>query len=114
MLLSVRKQQTFVAFALRWCRRKKLKSEVLGGCGPPFKNFTVKREGFLPPGFVIIIFLHSYILLVCNNNTLSIFQCKLSYYNCFRSFIPPMCCNICETGETLLGKVRDTDTELVK
>jgi hypothetical protein len=25
-----------------------------------------------------------------------------------------MCCNICETGETLLGKVRDTDTELVK
>jgi hypothetical protein len=25
-----------------------------------------------------------------------------------------MCCNICETGETLLGKVRNTDTELVK
>jgi hypothetical protein len=24
-----------------------------------------------------------------------------------------MCCNICVTGETLLGKVRNTDTELV-
>jgi hypothetical protein len=25
-----------------------------------------------------------------------------------------MCCNICVTGETLLGKVKDVDTELVK
>jgi hypothetical protein len=25
-----------------------------------------------------------------------------------------MCCNICETGETLLGKVSNIDTELVK
>jgi hypothetical protein len=25
-----------------------------------------------------------------------------------------MCCNICVTGETLLGKVKDTDTELVE
>jgi hypothetical protein len=25
-----------------------------------------------------------------------------------------MCCNICMTGETLLGKLKDTDTELVK
>jgi hypothetical protein len=25
-----------------------------------------------------------------------------------------MCCNNCEMGETLLGKVRNTDTELVK
>jgi hypothetical protein len=25
-----------------------------------------------------------------------------------------MCCNICVTGETLLGKEKDTDTELVK
>jgi hypothetical protein len=25
-----------------------------------------------------------------------------------------MCCNIYVTGETLLGKVKDTDTELVK
>jgi hypothetical protein len=28
--------------------------------------------------------------------------------------VPPMCCNICVTGETLLGKVKNTDTELVK
>jgi hypothetical protein len=32
----VRKEQTFVAFALRWCRRKKLKNEVVGGCCPLF------------------------------------------------------------------------------
>jgi hypothetical protein len=25
-----------------------------------------------------------------------------------------MCCNICVTGETLLGKVKNTDTEFVK
>jgi hypothetical protein len=25
-----------------------------------------------------------------------------------------MCCNICVTGETLLGKVKNSDTELVK
>jgi hypothetical protein len=34
----VRKQQTFVAFVLRWCQRKKLKIEASGGCCPPFKN----------------------------------------------------------------------------
>jgi hypothetical protein len=28
--------------------------------------------------------------------------------------VPPMCCNICMTGETLLGKVKNTDIELVK
>jgi hypothetical protein len=28
--------------------------------------------------------------------------------------VPLMCCNICVTGETLLGKVKNTDTELVK
>jgi hypothetical protein len=33
---------------------------------------------------------------------------------CFRLFVPPMCCNICVTGETLLGKEKDTDTELVE
>jgi hypothetical protein len=38
----------------------------------PSKHFIVKREGFLPSGFVIIP-LHSYMLLVCNNNTLPIF-----------------------------------------
>jgi hypothetical protein len=48
----VRKQQTFVAFALRWCRRNKLKSEVPGGCCLPFeKLYTCVREGFLPPEF---------------------------------------------------------------
>jgi hypothetical protein len=25
-----------------------------------------------------------------------------------------MCCNICVTGETLLGEEKDTDTELVE
>ena len=43
--------------------------------GLPFeKQYTFMREGFLPPKFVIIILMHSYIL-VCNNyNTLSIFS----------------------------------------
>jgi hypothetical protein len=46
----VRKQQTFVAFALRWCQRKKLKSEVPGGCCPPFKNFILLNgRGFCLP-----------------------------------------------------------------
>jgi hypothetical protein len=64
---------------------------------------------------------------VCNNNTYALiyrlsviitlflyFKCKLRYYNCFRLFVPPMCCNICVAGETLLEKVKDTNTELVK
>jgi hypothetical protein len=34
----VRKQQTFVVFALRWCQRKNLKSKASGGCCPPFKK----------------------------------------------------------------------------
>jgi hypothetical protein len=57
----VRKQQTFVAFALRWCQKKKLKSEIPEDVVLLLKNFTVKREGFLPPGFVIILLLHTYI-----------------------------------------------------
>jgi hypothetical protein len=59
----VRKQQTFVAFALRWCQKKNLKSEASGGCCPPFeKPYTSMQEGFLPPEFVIIMLMHSYIV----------------------------------------------------
>jgi hypothetical protein len=57
----VRKQQTFVAFVLRWCQRKKLKIEASGGCCPPFKNtLLLSGRGFCLPGFVIILLLHSY------------------------------------------------------
>jgi hypothetical protein len=57
----VRKQQTFVAFALRWSQKNNLKSEASRGCCPPFeKHYTSMREGFLPPEFVIIILMHSY------------------------------------------------------
>jgi hypothetical protein len=38
----------------------------------------------------------------------------MSCYNCFRILVPPMCCNIYVTGATLLGKVKNTDAELVK
>jgi hypothetical protein len=112
----VRKQQTFVAFALRWCQRKNLQIEASGGCCPPFeKRFKVTQEGVLPPEFVIIILLHSYIPLVCNNNTLSVsYECKLSDCNRFRLFVPSMCCNICVTGEMLLGKAKNTNTKLVE
>jgi hypothetical protein len=41
----VRKQQTFVAFALRWCQRKNLKSEASGGCCPPFKTLYFYARG---------------------------------------------------------------------
>jgi hypothetical protein len=33
---------------------------------------------------------------------------------CFRLFVPPMCCNIYVTAETLLGEEKDTDTVLVE
>jgi hypothetical protein len=33
-LLLVRKQQTFAVFALRWCPKKNLNNEVVGGCWP--------------------------------------------------------------------------------
>jgi hypothetical protein len=46
----VRKQQTFVAFALRWCRRKKLKSEVLGYVVLLLKNLLLSGRGFCLPG----------------------------------------------------------------
>jgi hypothetical protein len=47
----VRKQQSFVAFVLRWCQRKKLKTEASGGCGPPFKNTLLfNGRGFCLPG----------------------------------------------------------------
>jgi hypothetical protein len=39
-------------------------------------------------------------------------KCKLC--NRFCIAISPMFCNVCVTGETLLGKVRKVDTELFK
>jgi hypothetical protein len=62
MLLKVRKQQIFVDFVLRWCQKRKLRNEALGGCCPPFKTTLLLSErGFCLPGFVIILLLHSYI-----------------------------------------------------
>jgi hypothetical protein len=112
----VRKRQTFAAFVQRWCPKKKTRSESSGGKDPPLKLlFDVYREGFLPPSDVIIILQHSYILtLVCNKYYSFLLFNKVNYCNCFRIFVPPMYCNVCVTGETLLGKVRNTDTELVK
>jgi hypothetical protein len=68
----VRKQQIFVAFVPRWCLRKKTKTEASGGSVLLYKLFSVNREGFLPPRVVIILLQHSYILLVCNNTTISL------------------------------------------
>jgi hypothetical protein len=50
------KQQTFVAFALRWCQRKNLKSEASGGCCPGFKN-------------IILLSGRGFASRVCNNIT---------------------------------------------
>jgi cytochrome c oxidase subunit IV len=69
----------------------------------PFeKQYTVMLEGFLPPKFVIIILMHTYTPGFVISITLSLYfdECKLSYCNS----LPPMCCNICVTSETLLGE----------
>jgi hypothetical protein len=49
---------------------------------------------------------------VCNNNTYALIYRWSVIITLL--FVPPMCCNICVTSETLLGKVKDTDTKLVE
>jgi hypothetical protein len=91
----------FFGACMRWTRLCPLKPGV--------------TSGFRLPGYVIILLLHSYIFaLVCNNTTLSYFENKVSYCNCFRILVPSMCCNVCVTGETLLGKVKNTYSDLNK
>jgi hypothetical protein len=64
-------------------------------------------EGVLPPWSVIIILYALVILRYCNNNTLSIYLMNVNYVIviCFRLYFPPMGCNICVTGEALLGEM---------
>jgi hypothetical protein len=69
---------------------------------------------FCLPGYVIIILSTLIFVLVCKKYYSFLLLNKVSYCNCFRIFVPPMYCNVCVTGETLLGKVRNSDTELVK
>jgi hypothetical protein len=71
-------------------------------------------RGFCLPGYEIIILSILIFVLVCNKNYSFLLLNKVSYCNCFRIIVPPMYCNVCVTGETFLGKVRNTDTELVK
>jgi hypothetical protein len=79
------------------------------------KNFLLFiRRVFCLPGYVIIILCPLIFVLVCNKYYSFLLLNKVSYCNCFRIFVPLMYCNVCVTGETLLGKVRNTDTELVK
>jgi hypothetical protein len=79
------------------------------------KNFLLFiREGFYLPGYVIIILCTLIFVLVCNKYYSFLLLNKVSYCNCFRIFVPPMYCDVCVMGETLLGKVRNSDTKLVK
>jgi hypothetical protein len=79
------------------------------------KNFLLFiGRGFCLPGYVIIILCTLIFVLVYNKYYSFLLFNKVSYCNCFRIFVPPMYCNVCVTGETLLGKVRNSDTELVK
>jgi hypothetical protein len=79
------------------------------------KNFLpFIGRGFYLPGYVIIILSTLIVVLVCNKYYSFLPLNKASYCNCFRIFVPPMYCNVCVTGETLLSKVRNSDTELVK
>jgi hypothetical protein len=79
------------------------------------KNFLRFIErGFYLPGYVIIILRTLIVVLVYNKYYSFLLLNKASYCNCFRIFVPLMYCNVCVTGETLLGKVKNSDTELVK
>jgi hypothetical protein len=50
----VRKQRTFVAFAPRWFKMKKNKSEAAGGLDPPYRTFVKELIGrsFCLPWYV--------------------------------------------------------------
>jgi hypothetical protein len=79
------------------------------------KNFLLFiGRGFCLSGYVIIILSTLIYVLVYNKYYSFLLLNKVSYCNCFHIFIPPMYCYVCMTGETLLCKVRDSDTELVK
>jgi hypothetical protein len=79
------------------------------------KNFLLFiGRGFCLLGYVIIILSTLIFVLVCNKYYSFLLFNKVSYCNFFRIFVPLMYCNVCVTGETLLGKVKNTDTELVK
>jgi hypothetical protein len=79
------------------------------------KNFLLFiGRGFCLPGYVIIILSTLIFVLVYNKSYFFLLLNKVSYCNCFRVFVPPMYCKVCVMGETLLGKVRNSDTELVK
>jgi hypothetical protein len=111
----VRKEQTFVASVSRWYRKKKIKTEATEEGSSFKKNFLLFIErGFCLPGYVIIILSTLIFVLVCNKYYSFLLLNKVSYCNCFCIFVPLMYCNVCVTGETLLGKVRNADTELVK
>jgi hypothetical protein len=71
-------------------------------------------SGFRLPGYVIIILSTLIFALVYNKYYSFLLLNKVSYCNYFHIFVPPMYCNVCVTGKTLLGKVRNSETEFVK
>jgi hypothetical protein len=81
-VVKVRKQQTSVNFALRWCQKKNLKSEASGG-SRPFKNIILFCAGGVFSSRVCINNIYALldtgdaIIILC----LYFNECKLSYYN---------------------------------
>jgi hypothetical protein len=120
--------QGFVPCCFRWRSSKLLLLLFQGGAQRRKSRLKLREEGssvkknfllfigrgFCIPGYVIILLSTLIFVLVCNKYYSSLLLNKLSYCNCFCIFVPPMYCNVCVTGETLLGKVRSSDTELVK
>jgi hypothetical protein len=125
---STFRTQGFVPCCFRWRSSKLLLLLFQGGTERRKSRLKLREEGssvkknfllfigrgFCLPGYVIIILTNLIFALVCNKYYSFLLLNKVSYCNCFRIFVPPMYCNFCVTGETLLGKVRNSDTELVK
>jgi hypothetical protein len=125
---STLRTQSFVPCCFRWRSSKLLLLLFQGGTqrrksrlklreegSSVKKNFLLFiRRGFCLPGYVIIILNTLIFVLVCNKYYSFLLLNKVNYCNCFRIFVPLMDCNVYVTGETLLGKVRNSDTELVK
>ena len=125
---STLRTQGFVPCCFRWrsskfllllfqggTQRRKSRLELREERSSVKKNFLLFiGRGFCLPGYVIIILSTLIFVLVCNKYYYVLLLNKLSYCNCFRISVSSMYCNVCVTGETLLGKVKNVDTELVK
>jgi hypothetical protein len=120
--------QGFVPCCFRWRSSKLLLLLFQGGTKRRKSRLKLREErssvkktfllffgrGFCLPGYLIIILSTLIFVLVYNKYYSFLLFIKVSCCKCFLIFVPPMYCNVCMTGETLLGNVMNSDTKLVK